>query len=176
MNCGRLTVAAVLSVSVSFPVHAGEVWVGAYVHDVDTPFSRSGIERGSDVHVGWRGDRIEGLRIIGRPAPYVFASANTAGDTNFAAAGLGWRIGQAIYVRPGIGIAVHDAPSTPGTGSGRIDFGSRVLFAPEAAVGWQASPGLSIEASWVHLSHARLFGGQNPGIDNFGLRLVYRLR
>ena len=30
---------------------------------------------------------------------------------------------------------------------------------------------LSIEASWVHMSHAQLFGRENPGIDNLGVRL-----
>ncbi|WP_366926204.1 acyloxyacyl hydrolase [uncultured Sphingomonas sp.] len=35
---------------------------------------------------------------------------------------------------------------------------------------------LSVEASWVHLSHARLFSSQNPGMDSFGVRLNYRLR
>ena len=34
---------------------------------------------------------------------------------------------------------------------------------------------LSIEASWVHMSHAQLFSGQNPGIDNLGVRLSLAL-
>ena len=35
---------------------------------------------------------------------------------------------------------------------------------------------MPIEASWVHLSHARLFNReQNPGIDMLGLRLTYAL-
>ena len=28
----------------------------------------------------------------------------------------------------------------------------------------------SVEASWVHLSHARIFSGQNPGLDTVGVR------
>jgi hypothetical protein len=36
---------------------------------------------------------------------------------------------------------------------------------------------VSIEASWVHISHARLFNSrQNPGIDMMGLRLVFALK
>jgi hypothetical protein len=27
----------------------------------------------------------------------------------------------------------------------------------------------------VHLSHAQLFGGQNPGIDNVGVRLSWQM-
>jgi hypothetical protein len=36
---------------------------------------------------------------------------------------------------------------------------------------------ISLEASWVHISHARLFNSrQNPGIDMMGARLVFALR
>ena len=32
---------------------------------------------------------------------------------------------------------------------------------------------MTIEASWVHMSHATFFGDQNPGIDNIGARLSF---
>jgi lipid A 3-O-deacylase len=35
----------------------------------------------------------------------------------------------------------------------------------------QVNRRLSIEASWVHMSHGQLFGKENPGIDNLGVRL-----
>ena len=58
----------------------------------------------------------------------------------------------------------------------RTDLGSRVLFSPELAVGARLSQRLSAEASWVHISGARLFNNeQNPGIDMMGVRLNYRL-
>jgi lipid A 3-O-deacylase len=38
-------------------------------------------------------------------------------------------------------------------------------------VGTRINSRISIEASWVHLSHAQLFARQNPGIDNLGVRL-----
>ena len=34
---------------------------------------------------------------------------------------------------------------------------------------------MTIEASWVHLSHAQLFAKQNPGLDTVGVRLNYKL-
>ena len=49
------------------------------------------------------------------------------------------------------------------------------LFEPEFGLGVQASDRLSVEASWVHLSHAQLFSRQNPGIDTIGLRLNLKL-
>ena len=57
----------------------------------------------------------------------------------------------------------------------KIDFGSRVLFEPELGIGFDVNRRLSIEASWVHMSHAQLFGRQNPGIDNLGARLTLGL-
>ena len=50
-----------------------------------------------------------------------------------------------------------------------------MLFEPEFGIGTQVSDRLSIEASWVHMSHAQMFGRQNPGIDNIGMRLNFKL-
>jgi hypothetical protein len=158
------------------PAEAGEIFGGIFSHDVETGLTRSGFERGVDFQLGWRGERISALRAIGSPSPHVFGSLNSAGDTNYAAAGISWKIGRAFYARPGIGLAIHNGPGGVVPGDGRIDFGSRVLFAPELGVGYQVSARFSIEASIVHLSHAQLAGPQNPGIDNVGVRLSYRLR
>lgn len=57
----------------------------------------------------------------------------------------------------------------------RLALGSRILFAPELAIGAQVSDRVGVEASWVHFSHGQLFGRQNPGIDNIGLRVNVRL-
>ena len=155
------------------PAQAGELFGGVYAHDVDTPLSLSGIEDGADVQIGVRGGRIGALRLIGRPRPHVFATVNTAGGASYASAGLSWTIGDRLFVRPGIGVAVHTNPDDP-TRADRIDFGSRVLFAPEIGVGVRPNTRVSIEGSLIHLSHAQLFGPNNPGSDNFGVRLGYR--
>ena len=54
----------------------------------------------------------------------------------------------------------------------RIDLGSRLLFEPEIALDAQLSRRLAAELSWVHVSHAQLFGGQNPGMDFIGAQVV----
>jgi len=109
--------------------------------------------------------------------PYIFGAVNTAGETNYAAAGLSAKFGKQVYVRPGLGIAVHtgSARNREDPTNGKIDFGSRVLFEPELNIGTEINDRLSVEASWVHMSHAQLFGKQNPGIDNFGVRLNLKL-
>lgn len=155
----------------SVPAHAGDVFGGLYAHDVKLPTDKSGIERGMDVQLGYR------WGTIGRTPlqPYVFGALNTAGQTSYAAAGLSAKFGRTIYIRPGIGIAIHNGSAGKFYRTDRIAFGSRVLFEPELGIGTRVSSRLSIEASWVHMSHAQLFGRENPGIDNLGVRLTLGL-
>ena len=169
-----LALAAVLgAVGVPSAAQAGEIFGGLYLHDVDTPLTLSGVEGGADVQLGWRGER------IGRTPlqPYAFAAVNTAGETHYAAAGISAKFGDRIFVRPGLGIAVHtgSAANFEDPDNGKIDFGSRVLFEPELGIGARIIDRTTIEASWVHMSTAQLFGKQNPGIDNFGVRLSFKL-
>jgi len=158
--------------------HADEVFAGVYRHAVDTPFTLYTGESGADIEIGYRFAPLQALRIIGHPAPYVIASVNTRGDTSFAGAGLSWKIGKGpVYLRPGLGVVVQDGPLPRYAENGRrTDLGSRVLFEPEIAVGMKMSDKVAIEASWTHVSHARLFNWhQNPGIDMMGVRLAFAL-
>ena len=154
--------------------HAGEVYGGVMAHGVDTPFTFETNEDGIDLQAGVRSEPIEALSFVGKPSVYAFGSVNTAGDTNFVAAGVSWKIDLGpVYLRPGVGLALHDAPPfrlDPETRI-RTDLGSRVLFEPEIAIGVPVSERVSVEASWVHISNARLFNSQqNPGIDMIGVR------
>lgn len=165
--------ALIASAFTATPAHADEIFGGLYVHDVDTFLTIAGVEDGMDVQLGWRGDTIGKTPL----QPYVFAAVNTAGQTHYAAAGLSMKFGDAIYVRPGVGIAVHtgSAKNFEDDTNDHLEFGSRVLFEPELGIGARINDKTTIEASWVHMSHAILFSGQNPGIDNFGLRLSVQL-
>ena len=155
---------------------AQDIYGGVYAHAVETPFTFDTNEGGVDLQVGIRFEEIEALADI---QPYIFGSVNLSGDTSFVGAGVSWKaeVG-AIYIRPGVGLVVHDAPSLrvdPETGF-RTDLGSRILFEPEIAIGIDLDERWSVEASWVHISNARLFNSeQNPGIDMMGLRVNYRM-
>lgn len=180
MPASRLLLLAVAPLTLAAtPAAADEVYGGVYAHGVDTPFTFDTGEGGVDVQAGYRFGKIEALSAIGSPQPYVFASVNTAGDTKFAGAGVSWKaeLGP-VYLRPGVGLVIHDAPSLrvdEATGI-RTDLGSRVLFEPEIALGVDLSPRWSVEASWVHISNARIFNSkQNPGIDTMGVRLNFAL-
>jgi lipid A 3-O-deacylase len=149
---------------------ANEIFGGLYIHNVDTPLTLGGRqEKGVDFQLGWRGGRIANTPL----QPYVFGALHSAGQTHYAAAGISAKFGDRLYIRPGLGIAVHtgSAARFHEPHSGRIEFGSRILFAPELAVGMQIAPRVTAEASWVHISHATLFSGQNPGMDSIGIRV-----
>ena len=174
-----LSFAAFAVVFLSAPAAAQEVFGGLYAHEVDTPLTLHTGEGGADVALGYRFARIEALSVIGKPAPYVIGSLNTAGDTSFAGAGLSWTIGKGpVYLRPAVAVVVHDGPGyrvDPATRM-RTDLGSRVLFEPEFGLGYRLNGNLAIEASWMHVSQGRLFNWkQNPGIDMIGARLNLHL-
>ena len=169
----RVALALILAAAAVTPAQAGELFGGVYVHDINSPLTLSGIEDGFDVQIGYRGGR------IGRTPlqPYAFGALNTAGETSYAAAGLSAKFGDRLFVRPGLGIAIHNgsAANFEDPTNDKVEFGSRVLFEPELGVGARLSERMTVEASLVHLSHAQFFGKQNPGIDNLGVRLSVAL-
>jgi hypothetical protein len=194
MRAWTAAVSTAAVMAVAGAAEASEVWLGAYAHDVEDGLSIGHYEDGAQVAAGVIGRPLERLRRIGRPSPYALAAVNTDGGTNYAAAGVSWRLNLRgdgrVYLRPGVGLAVHDGdidhPSPYETGitsveqmnrfrRGRqeIDLGSRVLFQPELALGWRVNERVALEASWLHISHGQLFGGQNPGLSDLGIRLVY---
>jgi len=148
---------------------AGELFGGLHIHDVKTPLDKSGIEDGVDLSVGYRGGRMFGTFL----QPYVFGALNSAGATSYAAAGVSARfgLGHGWYIRPGVGLAIHNGSADKFYRTDKIAFGSRILFEPEVGIGAQINKRVSVEASWVHMSHAQLEGRENPGIDNLGVRV-----
>lgn len=188
-------VAAVMAAASGGAARAQEAWVGAYMHDVKDALSVGGYEDDTtQVALGAISRPLDPLARVGRPSAYVLAAFNTEGGTNYAAAGLSWRVRLTddgrLYLRPGVGVAVHDSevdlpsPYEPGLthperqrrfqrGREDIDLGSRILFEPELALGWRATDRLALEASYLHVSHGTLFGDQNPGLSDLGVRLVY---
>ena len=169
----------ILLLSAAAPcAHAGEAWVGVFGHDLPVGAAECCFEHGADFQVGLRSGTLAPLNKLGDFRVYAFGSANNAGGVSFGAAGLAWRwkLGNSpFYFQPGLGAAVQ-------TGSDaryqftrdKLYLGSRVLFEPELSLGWRAASRWTIEASYVHLSHAQLAGPQNPGLDDAGVRAIYR--
>ena len=169
----RFTLRAVaLALALPGAAQAGEVFGGIHVHDVKTPLDDAGIESGTDFSLGYRADMI-GRLWHAALQPYGFVAINSDGNTNYGAIGISAKfgLGGTWYFRPGLGIAVHTGSAGKYYRTDKIAFGSRVLFEPEIALGTQISKRFSVEASWVHMSHAQLAGKENPGIDNLGMRV-----
>ncbi|WP_397400066.1 acyloxyacyl hydrolase [Phenylobacterium sp.] len=180
--------------STACPAMAGEALLGVYAHDISDRVSFGGYENSPQIVAGVRTASLDELAFVFKPRVHLIVGVNTRGGTNYAAAGLSWRFNFAdgrFYFQPGIGAAIHTAkvnlpsPDEPGLSPAerqrrlvdwqtKLDLGSRVLFEPEWSLGWKATNRLSLELSWIHLSHAQLAGKQNPGLGDFGLRAVYR--
>ena len=152
---------------------AADVSLGLYAHDVPWMGDREH-EKGEEVIATVGSNPIPALTLIAKPSVYLTAGVNMQGKTNFIASGLRWKVDltNKLYVRTGIGLALNDAPRR--REAGRIYMGSNLTFEPEASLGWKLTRKVSIEASAIHLSQARIFSSRNPGINEIGLRVVVR--
>ena len=185
------------------PALAGEVFVGGLTHDSSFGVSGSPHESGtSDYEIGVRTKQFENLWWILKPMVYAKGEFNTDNRTNFYTVGLEWRkhlFHSKFYGDFGVGGAYVDgyahypdgfqlgsgAPpvgSTPAQQTAYNNglhiydkfkaFGSTVLFNPNFSLGYDITPRISVEAAWEHYSNAGL-GSRNPGMDNYGGRLVW---
>ncbi len=168
---------AAVGLAATVPARAGEVFGGLYTNRVDLGVAVCCAQSGLDIEAGYRTDPLPALRRIGEFRLYAFGTANTAGGVNFASAGLAWRVhlNSRLYAQAGIGGTVQSgSASQKPRPDGRLYLGSRLLFEPEATLGVSLSPRWAAELSYLHLSHGYLAGPNNPGLDDLGLRVVYR--
>ncbi|MEQ9505037.1 MAG: acyloxyacyl hydrolase [Hyphomonas sp.] len=127
------------------------------------------------------------LDIIWSPRPYVMGSVNTAGDTSFGGAGLhwNWNFASGWSLEPGVGYVIHDGeldfpfpqgdPRNDPISARKVYFGSRDLFRTSLSLNRDLSEKWGAQVMYEHLSHGQILGsGRNQGIDNIGVRLIYR--
>ena len=174
------TVVASLAIGLSLtaaPASASELFGGVFAHNVDLPTTIGSPEGGADFQLGVRSEPLVRLFRTGELRAYGFGSVNSGHGLDFAAAGavLRFPLTDRLYLQPGVGLAIHDGPGGDiPRRSDRLYLGSRVVAQLELMLGWQLSPRVAIEAGQVHLSHAKLLSDQNPGMDDLGVRLVWR--
>ena len=95
---------AVLLGLAATPAAASELMLGVYEHDIDDTFSFGHTEHGKQIVIGARTAAIDELAFIWRPRAHIIAGFNTAGGTDYVAAGLSWRfnfLGDRFYFEPG---------------------------------------------------------------------------
>jgi len=128
------------------------------------------------------------LSIVWSPRPYVMGSVNTAGDTNFGGAGLHWNwdFADGWSLEPGVGYVIHDGelnfpfpqgdPRNDPISAETVFFGSRDLFRTSLSLNRDLGEKWGAQVMYEHLSHGQILGsGRNQGIDNIGVRVIYRL-
>ncbi|WP_291198458.1 acyloxyacyl hydrolase [Hyphomonas sp.] len=128
------------------------------------------------------------LDVIGSPRPYVMASVNLGGDTSFGSAGLHWNwdFADGWSFEPGIGYVIHDGelsfpfpqgdPRNDVISESKVFLGSRDLFRTSLALNRDLGDKWGAQLMFEHLSHGQILGkGRNQGIDNVGVRVIYRL-
>ena len=126
-----------------------------------------------------------------KPKPYVGGSINfsIAGDTSYGGAGLLWQTSQKqkFFGEFAFGLVAHNGTlevplpasgETPEEGDAydvrnfqEIEFGSRILFRSQFAIGYRLSDKWSTQLVYEHLSHGKLLSsGSNEGLDAIGIR------
>ncbi|MGB3627299.1 MAG: acyloxyacyl hydrolase [Henriciella sp.] len=127
------------------------------------------------------------FRYILAPRPYIVASYNTAGNTNFGGVGLlwNWDFAQGWSLEPSLGYVIHDGsnespfpqgdPRSDAFARDNVYFGSDDLFRTGLALNKDLGPNWGLQLQYEHLSHGQILGnGRNQGIDNVGVRAYWR--
>lgn len=176
MRLGFILVAAAAFAAAS-PVAATEIYGGVFSHGAPLGVTVCCFEHGPDLELGAMTETLGPLARWGDFRLYGLTSANIGGGVSFAAAGLAWRwrLPGRFYLQPGLGGAIQSGSAAGSQRTpDRLYLGSRFLFEPQGSLGYRVSARWAVEAVWTHLSHARLAGPQNPGLDDLGVRAVYR--
>ena len=179
----RTAAALIVALSFAGAAHAQdggwEVREAVMMHVVLHPKSGDR-ESGTNFETQVISPRVDMLEFLGRPRLHLSASANSDGDTNFAAVGFVWRdqwserwTGELQF-----GYALHDGlvdSSDPQVQKERLLLGSNDLFRTALGADYRLSDAWSVGVQWVHLSHGGVLGdGRNQGIDTAGVRFTRR--
>ena len=127
------------------------------------------------------------FRYIASPRPYIVASYNTAGNTNFGGFGLlwNWDFATGWSLEPSLGYVIHDGanespfpqgdPRSDAFAKDNIYFGSDDLFRTGLALNRDIGENWGVQLQYEHLSHGQIVGdGRNQGVDNIGVRGYWR--
>ncbi|MGJ3625785.1 hypothetical protein AB5I41_29795 [Sphingomonas sp. MMS24-JH45] len=167
---------APLALLLSPSAEAQELFAGVFAHGVDTPLTFDTGEGGTDIQAGVRGDPIPDAGVASL-APMRWCrstrAATPASRRRDCAPDRARRLAspsRAGRRRPRRSLV----PRRRGDQHAHRPRRPKILFAPEIGVGVNVLPLVTVEATWTHISHAQIFGPQNPGLDMIGTRGVAR--
>ena len=187
----KLVCVAVASAALIAPAAAAQVdsaRLGVMKHNICvTDCKNADKESGVNINGELRFSSPDFLAWAWSPHPYIVASVNTDGNTSYGGVGLEWDIpfaGQ-WHFEPGFGYIIHDGavnnPFPSGT-QAAVDYsadhvllGSKDLFRTNLALTYDFNETWAMQAIYEHLSHGQILGeGRNQGMDELGVRLVWR--
>ncbi len=122
------------------------------------------------------------------PKPFIMGSVNTDGNTSYGGVGLewDWEFADGWHIEPGFGYVLHDGalnlpfpsgdPRNQAFTDENVLLGSKDLFRTSLALTLDFSERWAVQAIYEHLSHGQILGsGRNQGLDELGVRFVWRL-
>lgn len=194
-----MRIAGVLAATASVMVWAGgpaaagglveEIRLGVLDHDIDVINDGAGGKEGGfnlSPEIVFATPAF--LEWAGSPEPYVHFSWNSDGGTNFGGFGLNWDadFNKTFFGEFALGYDIHDGvvdlnpdPSNPDRirlAATRAIMGSRDVFRIALGAGVHLNERWDAAVVLEHYSHGQILGdGKNEGLDNFGVRLSYKL-
>jgi lipid A 3-O-deacylase len=151
-----------------------ELKIGAQVHDV--PYMWSGFHREPySVDLNLEAQFSPSVAFLGgRLRPALGATINFEGYTSKAYLDARWQrdCDYNMFYALGLGIAVHDGETFTSDREFK-QLGRRVLFHPNAEIGFRLSEHQTVSVFFEHISNAST-ESKNQGLDTLGLRLGYR--
>jgi len=105
------------------------------------------------------------------PRPHVGLGINLDNNgTDYVYTGLTWNapIGETLFLEGSFGIGVNNGKKRPTATRGGL--GSNVLFRETVGIGANIGEDYTIILQWEHQSHANIFGKDNQGLTNIGVK------
>jgi len=179
-------------VSSAATAQVAEVRVGANIHDIEILGLGSNKEKENSIAVNAEivFEEPEFLKWALSPQPYIGGTYNLEGNTSYGGGGLLWRqsFGDKFYGDFSFGLVIHNGnlefprPTTPAESvifqeqtAQNIEFGSRVLFRQQIALGYRFNETYATEFFIEHLSHGNILSSRsNEGLDVVGGRIARR--
>ena len=180
------------SVNSAARAQVAEMRVGANIHDIEILGFGTNKEKENSVAINAElvFEEPQFLKWALSPQPYIGGTYNLEGNTSYGGGGLLWRqgFGNKFYGDFSFGLVIHngnlefDRPTTPAESfvfqeqtRENIEFGSRILFRQQIALGYRFNETYSTEFFIEHLSHGRILSSRsNEGLDVIGGRIAKR--
>ena len=121
------------------------------------------------------------------PKPFIMGSVNTDGNTSYGGVGLewDWEFVDGWHIEPSFGYVLHDGaidlpypsgdPRNQAFTDNNVLMGSKDVFRSSLALTLDFSEDWGAQVIYEHLSHGQILGsGRNQGLDELGVRFVYR--